>query len=596
MFSGPYQEVAAVTQSLKSVAASTDERFVEIGKRLAPATGTLEGITAVFEALSAKLSSEHMADATRDLTQAASHVSRMADSMRGQRSVITNLKAAIDAISGNLSHMRQTVTLVDILAKNGKIQAANIDRAEIDFSVFTKEVDRMVTLARGSLEGLNQDLTHLDRELNAASVSHDEFEKHQAEAISNIPKWLAESVEFAAAHGRRAAEAATTVREKSQQVGQKIGAAVVALQIGDATRQRIEHVEEALGLLCIFLAPRVDGARKEDEWWRSLNGDQQKFVIAEVCGLQAAQLTHTAQEFQTEIAQIISALEGLAADARAILQLSNEAYGASDQRRASFLVELEENVRRALDLLRGFHVAHDHANRFAGSVLNSVMRSSEHVEMVRSLEVDLRLLGLNMTLKCNRLGEAGRALSTIAQELRDCADRTTEDARIVMDGLDGITKVADQMAGRDQSSKADDVGAVENTMTESVRHFSEAGQHIAKALATLAQDGNAVASGLEDTVFQINFHDEIVRVLRQAAASLNTIVQKTAIAIENVEDVERIKHEIGAHFNARYTMASERAIHQRMSRETASDGLFQPSFSPDRPSDPTAAMLDDVLF
>lgn len=596
MLSGPYHEIDDVARSLKSIAASTDERFVEIGKRLAPAIGILEGITGAFEALSAKLSSDDMINATRDLTQAASHVSRMADSLRGQRSVITNLKGEMVAISGNLSHMRQTVTLVDILAKNGKIQAASIDRTEIDFSVFTKEVDRMVKLARESLEGLNQDLGHLDQELNAASVSHDEFEKHQVEAIGNIPKWLAESVESAAAHGRRAAEAATTVREKSWQVGQKVGAAVVALQIGDTTRQRIEHVEEALGLLRSFLAPSANGKGEKDEWWRSLSDNEQKFAIAEVCRLQAAQLTHAGQEFETEITQIILALKGLAADARTILKLSNEAYGASDQRRSTFLVELEENVRRALDLLRGFHVAHDHANRFAGSVLDAVMRSSEHIGTVRSLEVDLRLLGLNMTLKCNRLGEAGRALSTIAQELRDCADRTTEDARIVMNGLDSITKVADQLSGRDQSSKADDIGAVENTMTESVTQFGEAGKHIAQALATLAQDGNAVAVGLEDTVSQINFHDEIARVLRQAAASLNTIAHDTAIPIEDAEQAKRIKDEIGVHFNVRYTMASERAIHQRLSGEATGERIARPSIPHDQVSDSTAAMLDDVLF
>jgi methyl-accepting chemotaxis protein len=367
----------------------------------------------------------------------------------------------------------------------------------------------------------------------------------------------------------------------------------MALQIGDATRQRIEHVGEALGLLHALLAAPSAAATAKDAWWNSLGENEHNIVIAEVCRLQAAQLSHAAQEFETEVAHIVAALRGLSGDAGAILRLGSEAYGTSNQRRATFLGDLEENVTRALTLLRDFRGAHDRANRFAGSVHDSVMRSSEHIETVRSLEVDLRLLGLNMTLKCNRLGEPGRALSTIAQELRDCADRTTDDARIVMSGLDSITKIADQMRAGGQAGAVEDFGAVEDMMTRSVHHFGEAGQDVAKALVSLARDGEVVAKLLDETAARINFGDEICRVLRQGAAELDRIGRNADNNIGDHAPAQRLKDEIQSKFGRRYTMESERAIHQQLSGEAPhGNSTASPSLSVEA----AQTSLEDILF
>jgi len=49
-------------------------------------------------------------------------------------------------------------------------------------------------------------------------------------------------------------------------------------------------------------------------------------------------------------------------------------------------------------------------------------------DRLRELEADIRIMGLNTTLECGRLGVPGRPLSAIAQELRDCGSRTASHA------------------------------------------------------------------------------------------------------------------------------------------------------------------------
>ncbi len=585
----PFREIDAVTRSLHSVGGAVEEHFLDIGKRLASAIAILETITAVFENLAVDLAGDTLTRATGHLTEAATQVSGMGRAMQAQRTVILSLDGKLAAINGNLAHLRQTMKLVDILAKNGKIQAANIDRSGVDFSVFTKEVDRMVALARASLDGLQQDLARLGQELGAAGRGYEEFDRQQAETIANIPKWLGDSVDVAAAQRQRAADGATMIREKSLQISEKVGAAVLALQIGDMTRQRIQHVEEALDLLRGFLGTAGAGPGDRQEWWRSLNPDERNVVIVEICRLQSAQLGHAAGGFENGVGEIVTALTGLSADAQKLLKLSTGGGDGRRQGRARFLGELEDNVSRALGLLQDFKIARNQSDRVAGTVVDAVMRSAEHIGTVQSLEVDLRILGLNMTLKCGRLGEAGNTLSKIAHELRDCADRTTEDATTVMQGLDDITKVAEQMAGGGQGAKIDDIGIVEKILTESVGNLGGAGQALASALTRLAEDSSAVVAVLDETASRIGFREKICRILRQGATTLDRIADSVGSSAAGAAETPRIKSEILAQFGARYTMASERTIHQMMSSTMSGAPASMAAVSP-------GAGFDDILF
>lgn len=587
------ETIVEVMQSLKSIAAMTDRKFVAVGECLTPAIAILERISAVCEGLGARLASDELRQATANLTRAASQVSEYASSLRSQRAFISDLKTALAAIRGHTLQMQQTMSFVAILVKNGKIQAANVDKTDIDFSVFTKDAERIVTLAGESLAQLDRDLIELNAQLQAADRSYGDFEKQQSGAIDNIPRWLAASVDSAAAHGEKAAKAAITINERSRDVSQKVGAIVVALQIGDTTRQRIEHVEHALGCLSRGFVEAAGGNRSA--YWDSLSEDEWAFVVAEICRLEIAQLVHAAEEFERDIARVIGALKGLVTDARAILNRTRDAYGASDRQRATFLMELQENVGRALDLLRGVRDAREDAHRVVGSVLKAVMRSANHVESVKTLEIDLRLLGLNMTFKCNHLVERGRALSTIAQELRVCADRTTDDAQTIAEALDSVTKIAEGSAIRRTNAEGDDLALVETIMTDSERHFGAAGRHIAEALAALAQDGETVVSAVEETAGQVARHLEIADAIKATVGKLEVNVQQGALAKGGTDAARHVRDEILTDLAGRYTMASERAVHSRLHSKVGSEA--EPCAATAMRIAPIgAAAVDDIFF
>jgi hypothetical protein len=576
---------------IRSACPLTEGQFVDLGARLESSIGVLGKLTNTFDKLSSELKSENLQHATRDLSRIASQVSALADAHSGERGSFERLTKLTVVIEGRVTRMGKAVKGVGMLAMNAKIAAANIGNSGVDFMTFATEIARTLKLAEASLGRFDGELTNVGEILRAANVSESAFEARQTEAVRTIPARLAASLSSIAAQSKRAIAAATAVGDRSKQMGGRIGSAVMALQIGDITRQRIEHVEYALNILNDILAPG-GGGRDEHSDCRALSEPQRQSLIATGLRLQAAQLTDTADEFDREVGQIQSALEQLAADAREILRLGSDAYGASDKKRGTFLLELEEEVGQVDELLNGFRDARSAADHVAASVSQATASLVSQISTVRSLEADIRIMGLNTTLKCGRLGNLGRPLSVIAQELRVYANQIASEASAVMTDLDGIVATAGSLSGGEQQRRTADIAAVAEIMAISVSRLGSAGESLASALATLERDSDVVAGLLENTVTQITSHREIGGALRQAAGDLARVVPQIDPTIAYpAAQADRI-FELMARS---YTMARERVVHDRHHHSPGgkSAAAAAPLLKPPAAAE---ASLDEFLF
>jgi hypothetical protein len=205
-----------------------------------------------------------------------------------------------------------------------------------------------------------------------------------------------------------------------------------------------------------------------------------------------------------------------------------------------------------------------------------------HIGTVRSLETDIRIMGLNMSFKCGRLGAAGRPLSIIAQELRRYAKEIAGEAGAVMGDLSRIIAIADALSGGAQDGQAADIAAVGDSMATSLSCLRIAGQTLADALAALERDGSQVVALLDETVARAGEHDDISRVLRQAAADLDSgVADGAAASVEASPAVDALLDEM----MRSYTMQSERMLLRR----------HAPWMSDAAPEGVTAD-LEDVFF
>ncbi|MFV3126197.1 chemotaxis protein [Niveispirillum sp. KHB5.9] len=558
--------VSAITGTIGAAAMEVEKHFLDIGGRLERAVETLTRLTGTFERLSGEMQGQTLHLATRDLAQVAEGVAALAPARGGDMAAFTRLLGLTGAIGTRIANMERAVKGVGTLAVNAKIAAAHIGgETGVDFISFAAEINRTLALAERSLERFGTELTEMNQNLRQAVTSQVELEARQADAVETIPRRLRASVEAVAAHGNRNAALAVGVGQGTQRIGQRVSDIVMALQISDITRQRIEHVGLALDL-----APPSAA-------------DDDAAFLAFCWRLQADQLDDTADELDREVERIKRSLLELAGEAGDILRQGEGAFGAAGTGRGSFVGALEAEVALVDSLFAGFRAAREDGDRVAAIVSDAATRLVQHMRTIRSLETDIRIMGLNTTLKCNRLGTVGRPLAIIAQELRLYANEIAAQAAEVMGDIDQVAAAATDLSGDARAHQATDIATITDSMGRSMAHLSAAGRILDDAFAQLGHDGRIVADLLQQTAAGTDIRERAGSLLRREAARLTSLVPADVGAVPTLRPRDE---ELATRMLRSYTMERERVVFDRHAPDTLRRSGGEEA----------AADMDDIFF
>jgi hypothetical protein len=554
--------LTAIAHELRRAHAPLEADFSVAGRQLERAAGSLGGLGRCFEALEAQLRGPRLQGAIGQLERAAGQVRGIDAVLRAERQALERMGAQLGTIGAALGRLDGTVRAVGMLTVSAKVCASGLGETREDFSAFTSEIARLFDLSRRSLEGFQHAVLRLQEEVRGGLARQEGFARTQAEALQGIPGWLAESVGAVDRRLRAGAEASAEVRERSASIARRVAESVMALQIADTTRQRVEHVEEAV----TALAGHAPAAASEDA----------ALVLAQVCHLQSALLQEAARDHAAQGERADAALRAMAADARAICRLGAEAYGTGE-RRGGLLGPLEASVRQALALLREFRGAQAEVDAMARGIAAAVAQLVSHIATVRGLETDLRLMSLNMTLKSGRLHDAGRTLHTIARELRSCADQTTQIVAQIAEELTSVTALAQDRASRGRSAEEAALDQLDPLIGGAMEQLEETGRQIGLALATLEGEGGDAATALAEAAAALTATD----LPGMLGATAQQLLALAGGPMPDEATLERIRPLLPA--GASYTMASERQVQARLGGGGASVAV-------------ASEELEDILF
>ena len=569
-------EIQQLAGTLGTISALTEQKFLAIGKSVEQAVEILALLATTFEGLHAELRSDAVVQAKQDLAQTSAEAARLADAPGSEAAALERLAHVTEAISSRITAMRQIARDVDILAMNARLTAAGMGNAGSDFLGFAMEIRHSAELAQARLEQIGRELAGAGQQLHAAHAGILAFAERHGASLQAIPQRLAAAAETLEAHDQRAATAIATLATRSADVHGQVASMIVALQLGDITRQRVEHMRD-MALVLLPLAAPSAAAPSE---WQALSPDQRVSLLCMGCNLTAEQLRDTADELDREAERIAEGLGQLAADAREIGHLGEQAYGAADRRHHGFMAELEANLRETEAMFEHLRAARGDTEGRIASVLATAQRLAEHIDTLRWLEADIRVMGLNTTLKCSRLGVIGRPLSVIAQELRDCGGRMGRQAESALADLEQLKVLAGSFdaAGGGSVEAAD--GNTARTLIGAVEPLGRTGRALSEALARLDTDSAAASELLLQAAHDSALRHDLGEALHRAAA------EPGQVAAQEPPETAMTEHLL-ALFAAVYTMAREREVHARIARPT------DPQAHELRPAEPDLA---DVLF
>jgi hypothetical protein len=476
--------------------------------------------------------------------------------------------------------MRQSLAYMRAFTMNIKITAGGIAQADAEFGVFAQEMSSRIESGRADVDGLNRELEALKKPIANVASQGATLAARCGELIPLVPNDLIASADVIGEHHNRIAAATASSAAVARDIRKKVARILGALQIGDITRQRIEHVQAGLQMI--------------DQVDQGLSTDQRARACALIQRLMAEQLADAMKAFDRDVGEILASMSGLAGDARSLLKLRDLAYGEGGDSENGFLRVLARRLEQAAALVEEIEGAEREVLKTGHASGDAAQIVASRLAAIQTMKADVQYMALNTTLKSCRIGDAGRPLSTIAVELRAQAGHLEQIANQSQQTLNKLIAAADALVQARPGQDGYTCAAEEATVAlgAAARRICDASDQTETDIRKLAERGGAVLDLLNRSIGRFGFQEEIGQALDGVAADL---AQLAADAAPSSEDIDTALGGVLAKLSASYTMAQERTVQE----------AFVEAWSISAPQDklPAAAAIiqndnemEDILF
>ena len=558
------RDISALSSALAKPRQEIEEAFVSVGSRLSEGAAMLNRLTRQFEALPAALQGDEVSESSSQLRAVARKALELTADFAKEKADLARLVEVVAAANGPIGELRRTVKMIGIVSINARVTAAGIVGDSDDFEVFTTDILTLSDSARSTIHEFSQVYRQLVAEVGQAASQRDRFDVAHAHTLSELAQSLDETLDALDRQRQSAVASSAETGRVSRQIVGRIGSAVMALQVGDSTRQRLEHVEAGLDCLADIVGGKpVDGVNVD----AAAGAD----ALTALSLLEQEQLRATASDFAGEVGEAEKALQALASDAGTIMTRSRNLYGDGAEE-ASALTVLSAQLRTATEILRDCEMERSKLEAVAAAVQQTVSVLLGHVAAVQDIEANMRLVSLNAAVRCAQLGPRGASLTVIASQLRELTTETVVAAEAAMTRLDEASALAGAFGEAAGGDNAGQIGRLEQQANHAMTLLTSLDEGLSAAMASLNVDGPKVIALLQAAARGIDGQSRLAESMDDIAlqiAGLSVDAMPDPLAEELTPVLERLRKT--------YTMESERQIHNRLFGAPSASAVEEPA-------------------
>lgn len=447
------------------------------------------------------------------------------------------LASVCRAMRGSIDEMRETMRYLRTFAISVKITAAGY----ADFAGFADEIRERIQSGEAEVERFAKQVQDMHSQLQRAQEFSSRIGREFSDVVPRTVEDLNLNAGRIAEHHAGLVQMANEVKQLARGVQGKITSVLSALQIGDITRQRIEHIQSTLQLFDEFMAG--EGA--------SLS-DSDLLRIGEVIKqLAAGQMEETFGDFQRECRNIHANMARFVDDVREILRIRDGMTGTGGG--DNVLKALESGVASAVQLVGGVADTSREADEVAQSTSETAESLLRGIEVIRTIKTDIHYMALNSNLRCSRLGDEGRPIAVVSAELRIYAGKLEVPAEAVMSELRRL-----ETAAAGFSSERGASGDIAGPLGEALVAIQGVSARMDAGIEALAQEGQEVFTKVSSAIATLDFESELGEVLEDCVAHAAAMANPRVI---DISDIEEKVAGLSARIFKLYTMAQEREIH-----------------------------------
>ena len=527
-------EAGGLSQKLETVRTAIEDRFLNAGRKMASSLEVLECLIATLKRLSGALEGETVTEAHRVLLGTTADMLDLPRTQAERRNVLEALLRKIEQLEPNIECIRTTLRYLRVFALNLKITSAGAT----EFIGFVDEMMDRIHDGGRKLDSFSKEHEKLNRQLHDALALVRELGDSCYRVLPSVVRELEACANTIRDHNRELGSQAAQVAELANHIRSKVGKALMALQVGDNTRQRLEHIQAALRLLNAHNASV--GGPDSDTGRRASNV---------VYCLLLAQLEDLIDSFAANSRCVVENLLGLGADARNLLELKSQ-FGEGQT--SGFLRTLEGSVGDLHGIIDRVYTVNSNAVRTGQAAAQAAESLIASVGAIDSVKTDVRHMAFNTSLRCGHMGEAGRPVNVVAMELRTSADDLETSSDGIMRDLDGLTELAVGIAAHGAGA---DHG---NILNEAVQSIRKVGDDAEANLVDIARESADVAEAIESLCAYSEFVADLHVLLSEACQILKGMAGERLSQVAREEPT--VRDMLDKIFKL-WSMSREREIH-----------------------------------
>jgi hypothetical protein len=547
--------------TLRQMAGTTEDEFLQIGSRLQSFYQRSVDISGMASRLMSVVSGENVVTLTFRLQQMMVDMEEYLASARARSSesygTLTQVQALLDKLSEPLQGFRKMDKSLRMLSISTKIESARLGEVGSGFVNLAIDVEKLSLQVNEKSAAI---LTH--RHLLASMITDNLATVRSTEAdqdvmvlltLKNMTVNLAELV----AVNERCTQFGSIVATISTEVTASISDVVSSMQMHDMTRQQLEHVVEALERLTGELA---------DSKVSEADSDQLRRVVIEagdVCELQEAQLRFASSELYTAVCTIVDRLRKIANKQSQVAHETITITGATGSTGSSFVDVMSQGMTAITAVLASCAQADQNMSATMKQVAQTIDEIAAFVTDIEAIGSEIDLIALNAQIKAALTGPDGAALGVLAEAIKRLSDeavRQTDDVAATLSGIHAVTEHLLADSEYEENQLGTRIITMQDELGSILRTMGEMNTEMHSVLSSLNEEVLSLTQDVEQTVVGVDVHERTKTMADGVLGDLERIVaQSRQIEPATSEFKENLRH-----MEERYTMESERHIHEAL--------------------------------
>jgi hypothetical protein len=529
--------------AIEDVSSRIEETFARAGHQLGRGHAIFMELNQALTALSAELSGAQFEQASVALHDIADRLNGLAEALPAESALLGCLGKAATGASELLKPLFKHIQMISIIARSARIEAASLAEDREGFLAFTGEAFELAKAVQASLDGCARDQDLLSKAVEVALGRQKDFDHRYRDKLASAGGDLVSAYSAIQDQRNKSVHLAQLAGVSTRKIAETVGRAIISLQAGDSTRQRLEHVCHGLNLAGDAAPSLVP-----------LTEDNSAAVIRR---LQAMQLKDAERELDQGVGQIVHSLSAILGDASGVVEQGRSLYGGQGADSSSFLDRIKDMLAQASSLIATCERSGKSVDDALTLVEDTLAKFREAISGLSEAVVDITLIGMNASLKASHLGSKGNAFVVIANELKVTADQLSASSARMQPILDGIEKSANDLRALRVHGDPAHLTQLEPTILQALREIETGNDRLGGLISRLVAEGvefEGLMNSSQSLMAELGKGAEILPDVAKWLDGAGSAASSASLAAADEAALDGLF--------ARYTMERERDVHR----------------------------------